>query len=152
MGDEPIVRLLSTALTAALDELHAGMAAAGHPALRPIDGYALNAILNGRVTASAIAPRLGMTKQGVAKVLTGLAAEGYVAAGEDAEDARSKPFRLTARGRDAVALSVRLQDELEARWAELSGARRLASTRAALEDLAGEGPIGGFAYRPGVGD
>ena len=152
MGDQPIARVLSSVLTVVLDELHAGLAAAGHPTLRPVDGYALNAIMSGHTKASAIAPRLGMTKQGASKVLRGLVDEGYVEVGEDAGDARSKPFTLTDRGRDAIALSVRLQRDIEARWAELSGPRRLGTARAVLEDLADDQPAVGLAFRPVVGD
>jgi DNA-binding MarR family transcriptional regulator len=135
MNDVPIVRLLSMAVSVSLERLHAELAAAGHPALRPAHGYALNAIMNGSSTASAIAPRLGMTKQGAAKVLQALLDEGYVEPAVSGEDGRAKPVVLTGRGRDAVATSVRIQREIEQSWAADVGERRIASMRRVLESV-----------------
>ena len=129
----PIVRLLSMAVTVALDELHEELARRGHPNLRPVHGYALNAVSNGADTASALAPVLSMTKQGAAKVVQLLLEEGYlieVAASDG--DARRKPLALTARGREVIDLSERLQDGIEASWEEIAGARSVATARRVL--------------------
>ena len=137
----PLVRLLSMAVTVALEELHRELNAHGHPTLRPVHGYALNAVLNGRSTASAMAPLLGMTKQGAARVVQHLLDEGYVELddGSAGADARSKPLALTARGREAVALSVEVQQRIETEWAGLVGERRMATTRRALEEAVHHG-------------
>jgi DNA-binding MarR family transcriptional regulator len=130
----PVVRLLSMAVTVALDELHTALAEAGHPTLRPMHGYALNAVHNGHTTASELAPLLAMTKQGAAKVVQTLLDEGYLAYGEaPADDSRRKPLTLTDRGRDAVRTSERIQERIERTWAELTGERQMASARRALE-------------------
>ena len=131
----PLVRLLSMAVTVALDELHHELNANGHPTLRPVHGYALNAVLNGHSTASAMAPLLSMTKQGAARVVQHLLDEGYVEVDDRglATDARSKPLVLTARGREAVALAVDVQARIEADWAGIVGERGMATTRSALE-------------------
>ncbi len=47
----PLVRLLSMAVTVALESLHEELARAGHPDLRPAHGYALHAISTGVDTA-----------------------------------------------------------------------------------------------------
>lgn len=133
MSDVPFVRLLSMAVTVSLERLHSELTAAGHEVLRPAHGYALNAILDGSDTASQVAPRLGMTKQGAAKLLQTLVEHGYVEQGLGA-DARRRPFVLTDRGREAVELSVRIQGEIEHRWAEVVGSRRMSTTRGALEE------------------
>lgn len=135
MTDVPLVRLLSMAVTVGLEALHAELAAGGHGALRPAHGYALNAILDGQDTASQVAPRLGMTKQGAAKLLQALVEEGYVEQGTGADDARRRPFVLTSRGREAVDLSVRIQAQIEQRWAESVGERRLGTARRVLEEV-----------------
>ena len=133
MPDIPLVRLLSMALTVALEELHHELHAHGHPGLRPVHGFALNAVLNGRNTASAMAPQLGMTKQGAARVIAHLLDEGYVAYGEAGIDARSKPIELTERGEQAVALAVRVQQRIEAHWAGVVGASQMGAARRVLE-------------------
>ena len=128
----PLVRLLSMALAVAVESLHEDLASAGHPALRPAHGYALNAISTGTDSASALAPRLGMTKQGAAKLLQVLMAEGYVEQVDAADDARRRPVVLTARGRAAVDASVGIQRRIEERWAEWLGERRMRALRTAL--------------------
>ncbi len=141
VDDIPLVRLLSMAVTVALDELHHELNANGHPALRPVHGYALNAVLNGHTTASAIAPLLAMTKQGAARVIQQLLDEGYVdyVDGDADADARSKPLQLTRRGRDTVALAVRVQERIEADWVKIAGERRMTAARQALEQVVQHG-------------
>jgi len=130
----PFVRLLSMAVSAALEELHRELAEQGHPHLRPAHGYALNAILNGYSTASTIAPRLGMTKQGAAKLLQNLLDDGYVSFEEvEGGDGRRKPFMLTDLGREAINLSVAIQQRIEDDWSEVVGPRRMATTRKSLQ-------------------
>lgn len=130
----PLVRLLSMAVTVALEELHKELDRAGHGALRPIHGFALNAVLNGRNTASQMAPVLGMTKQGAAKLAQGLVDAGYLAPDDSGdEDARRKPLVLTHKGHEAVRLAVEIQERIATDWAEAVGSRQMATTRVALE-------------------
>jgi DNA-binding MarR family transcriptional regulator len=131
--DIPLVRLLSMAVTVALDELHHELNANGHPTLRPVHGYALNAVLNGNNTASAMAPLLAMTKQGAARVIQHLLDEGYVEYGTAVGDARSKPLVLTRRGHEVVTLAVGVQERIEEHWAGIVGERQMAGARRALE-------------------
>lgn len=141
VDDIPLVRLLSMAVTVALEELHQELNANGHPTLRPVHGYALNAVLNGHTTASAMAPLLAMTKQGAARVIQHLLDEGYVDYTDDnaGGDARSKPLQLTRRGQDAIALAVGVQERIEADWVEVAGERRMAAARRALEQVVQHG-------------
>jgi DNA-binding MarR family transcriptional regulator len=134
MDDVPLVRLLSMAVTVALESLHESLARAGHPTLRPAHGYALHAISTGVDTASRLAPLLGMSKQGAAKLLQTLADEDYVevASADDEGDARRKPVTLTPRGRAAVEASVRIQRDIEQRWAGIVGPQRMQALRAGL--------------------
>ena len=127
------------AVSVALDELHDELTRNGHPSFRPAHGYTLLAILDGLDTASAIAPRLGVTKQGAAKLLQWLLDEGYVAyTAADGGDARRRPVVLTDRGRDVVRLSGEVQAGLEERWARAVGERRMATARRVLEEALGE--------------
>lgn len=134
MTDVPFVRLLSMAVTVALEDLHRELARRGHGSLRPAHGYTLNAVLNGRNTASLIAPMLGMTKQGAAKLVQSLLDDGYLSVDESAVgDGRRKPLALTKRGEDAVRISVEAQSRIEAAWADAVGVRRMTTARIALE-------------------
>ena len=130
--DVPLVRLLSMAVTVALESLHESLARAGHPTLRPAHGYALHAISTGVDTASRLAPLLGMTKQGAAKLLQALADEDYVEVGTADGDARRRPVSLTPRGRAAVETSVAIQRDIEQRWAAIVGPQRMQAVSSRL--------------------
>jgi DNA-binding MarR family transcriptional regulator len=132
MDDVPLVRLLSMAVTVAMESLHESLARAGHPNLRPAHGYALHAISTGVDTASRLAPLLGMTKQGAAKLLQTLADEGYVEVVTGGGDARRRPVALTRRGRAAVEASVAIQHDIEQRWTGIVGPHRMQALRSGL--------------------
>jgi len=132
MDDVPLVRLLSMAVTVALKSLHEDLARAGHPNLRPAHGYALHAVSTGVDTASRLAPLLGMSKQGAAKLLQTLVDEDYVEVGSASGDARRKPVVLTRRGRAAVEASVAIQRDIERRWAAIVGPQRMQALRSSL--------------------
>jgi DNA-binding MarR family transcriptional regulator len=132
MDDVPLVRLLSMAVTVALESLHEDLARAGHPNLRPAHGYALHAVSTGVDTASRLAPLLGMSKQGVAKLLQTLVDEGYVEVRSAGDDARRRPVVLTLRGRAAVEASVAIQRDIEERWMGVVGTQRMQTLRSTL--------------------
>ena len=132
MDDVPLVRLLSMAVTVALESLHEDLARAGHPNLRPAHGYALHAVSTGVDTASRLAPLLGMSKQGVAKLLQTLVDEGYVEVRSAGDDARRRPVILTLRGRAAVEASVAIQRDIEERWMAVVGTQRMQTLRSTL--------------------
>jgi DNA-binding MarR family transcriptional regulator len=132
MDDVPLVRLLSMAVTVALESLHEELARTGHPNLRPAHGYALHAISTGVDTASRLAPLLGMSKQGAAKLVQTLTDDGYVEVGSAEGDARRKPLVLTRRGRAAVEASVAIQHDIEQRWAGVVGPSGMQALRSTL--------------------
>ena len=102
-----IVRLLSMAVTVALDELHEELARRGHPNLRPVHGYALNAVSNGADTASTLAPVLSMTKQGAANVVQLLLEEGYLIEVADLTDPAGQGVDAVRPIRDDIEQRVR---------------------------------------------
>lgn len=115
---------LLLASRALFDELHRRLAAAGHSGLRPAHGFLFQALGPHGATASEIAARLGVTKQAARLVVEELAALGDVVRGEDPDDGRRRPVRLTARGEDALRRSVAIFDELRDELvAELDPAR-----------------------------
>jgi DNA-binding MarR family transcriptional regulator len=130
----PLVRLLSMAVAVGLDTLHEELAAAGHPDLRPVHGFALNAVSRGAETTSELARELRMTKQGAAKIAARLVDGGYLEVRRAADDARRKPLVLTARGCAAIETSVVIQRAIERRWAATIGDSAMRALRAGLVD------------------
>jgi len=126
---------LLAASRALFDELHARLAAQGHPDLRPAHGYAFQALGAEGATASELARRLGVTKQAAGKMAGELESLGYVTRAADARDARRRPLVLTARGADALERSVVVFDELRDEWACRAGAAELARAAEALDVL-----------------
>jgi DNA-binding MarR family transcriptional regulator len=130
-GFELPLRLL-LAFRSLIDELHAELAAQGHPDVRPLHGFVFQAIGRDGTTAVELGRRLGVSKQAAGKTLDALERMGYVVREPDARDARRKLVRLTPRGIDCLARSARIFDALRARWAETLGEERL---RALEDDL-----------------
>lgn len=136
MTDQPLARLLTSALHHLVQEMHRRLGAAGYPDLRPAHGYALNAIGADGTTTVALAEVLGMTKQGAAKLTGPLVDRGYLTATPDPSDGRARLLRLTERGSDMLASAVRIQADLEAELAARAGARDVAALRRALAGMA----------------
>lgn len=115
-----------------IDGLHAELARQGHPDVRPVHGFVLQAVGAEGATAVELGRRLGISKQAAAKHVDALERLGYVGRAIDPGDSRRKPVRLTARGVDCLARSARIFDDLRDRWAGILGADRL---RALEHDL-----------------
>jgi len=118
-----------------IDELHAELARQGHPGLRPMHGFVLQAVGPGGTTAAELGRRLGISKQAAGKTIDSLADLGYLRRGPDPRDARRKVVRLTDRGIDSLERSARIFDDLRARWAQTIGAERLRAMEADLRIL-----------------
>lgn len=119
-----------------VEEVHRRLAEAGHPRVRPVHGFAMQAIGDG-ASAGEVARALGVSKQAAAKTIDRLGELGYVATQQDPADARRKIVTPTPRGEELLALSARFFDEVEAEWAGEIGDRRLRALRADLERVAG---------------
>ncbi|GGK71271.1 MarR family transcriptional regulator [Sphaerisporangium melleum] len=122
-----------------IDELHAELARQGHPDLRPMHGFVMQAIGRGGTTAAELGRLLGVSKQAAGKTIDTLERVGYVERGADPADARRKVVRLTERGIESLALAARIFDDLRARWAHALGEDRL---RALETDLRAVTPPG----------
>ncbi|HZG91021.1 MAG TPA: MarR family winged helix-turn-helix transcriptional regulator [Pseudonocardia sp.] len=123
-----------------IDALHAELAREGHPEVRPVHGFVLQAVGSG-TTAVELGRRLGVTKQAAAKHLDFLERRGYLERCTDPDDARRRPVRLTARGLDCLHRSARIFDDLRAGWSERLGEERL---RALEDDLRAVTPAQAF--------
>lgn len=116
-----------------VDEVNARLARQGHPGVRPMHGYVLQAVGHEGTTAVELGRRLGVSKQAAGKTIRSLEDLGYVVRGADEGDGRRKAVRLTARGVDCLTRSARIFDELRAGWAETLGEDRLRALESDLE-------------------
>src|SRR4051794_40441385 len=94
--------LLFAGFRAIVDELHAELARQGHPDVRPVYGFAMQAIGRDGATASELGRRLGVSKQAAGKTVDRLVHLGYAERVDDGADARRKLVRLTPHGIDAL--------------------------------------------------
>lgn len=128
--------LLIGAFRALIDELHDDLAHRGHPDVRPLHGFALQAVGAG-ATTSELGRRLGVSKQAAAKTVAGLERLGYVTREADARDARAQRVVRTSRGDELLALSAQTFERLRTRWRQELGAVELATLEAGLSAMAG---------------
>lgn len=127
--------LLAGAFRAIVDALHAELARQGHPHARPIHGFALQALGAEGQTISALARRLGVTKQAAAKTVAGLERLGYVRRVRDPVDGRAVRVLCTPRGEELLTLSALAFERLRLEWVDAIGAARLSRLEDDLERL-----------------
>jgi DNA-binding MarR family transcriptional regulator len=136
---ELVFRLLG-AFRELVEAMHADLAERGHPDVRPVHGFALQAIAAGPVTGSEVAGRLGVTKQAAGKTVDGLVARGYAERTGDPADARRRLVVLTPRGREVLAISAEALERRRTQWAATVGPERFAALEAALRAMTDGGP------------
>jgi DNA-binding MarR family transcriptional regulator len=138
--------LLLAGFRAVIDDAHAELATHGHPELRPVHGFAMQAIGVFGATAVEVGRRLGVSKQAAGKTIDRLAELGYVERGAPGDasgtgDRRRKLVRLTPRGTEALRLSARAFDHVRDRWAAQLGADAVARLEADLRAMAPGQPL-----------
>ncbi|OMC15124.1 MULTISPECIES: MarR family winged helix-turn-helix transcriptional regulator [unclassified Mycobacterium] len=133
---EPTVPALVNLVTASgAPRLRAAFAAAGLDGIRPAQSVALVPLAAGGLHASDLAERLRVSRQAVAQAVAGLERHGYVSRVPDPVDARARIIELTPRGRQALRVMRSSAIELEKRWQQVLGERRLAEFRETLLTL-----------------
>ncbi|MGI5489118.1 MarR family winged helix-turn-helix transcriptional regulator [Microtetraspora malaysiensis] len=115
-----------------IDALHAELARQGHPDMRPMHGFVMQAVGVDGTTAVELGRTLGVSKQAAGKTIETLERLNYVERARDPRDTRRKIVRLTPHGLDALARSARIFDELRAGWAATLGEDRLRALEADL--------------------
>lgn len=133
-GFELPLRLL-LAFRLLIDELHVELARQGHPDMRPMHGFVMQAIGADGTTAVELGRRLGVSKQAAGKTIDTLERAGYVERTTDPRDSRAKIVRLTPYGLDALDRSARIFDALRARWADELGEDRLSALESDLRRM-----------------
>jgi DNA-binding MarR family transcriptional regulator len=130
--------LLAGAFRAIVDDLHDQLADAGHPAARPVHGFALQAVGRDGVTVSELGRRLGVTKQAAAKTVASLENLGYVHRVAHPQDQRAALIKRAALGDEMLALSAEIFGRIHAEIAQLLGEAQLEALEAALSTIASE--------------
>lgn len=92
----------------------------------------------GETTASQIARELGITRQGAAKLVSSLHAQGYVDLAPSERDAREKIITLTPRARDYLATQRKSARAIERRLRREIGDAPFESLRLLLDALGGD--------------
>ncbi len=133
-GFELPLRLLM-AFRLLIDELHAELGRQGHPDIRPMHGFVMQAIGPHGTTAVELGRTLGVTKQAAGKTIETLERIGYVQRAPDPADTRRKLVRLTPYGLDALNRSARIFDDLRANWAAELGEDRLQALESDLRKM-----------------
>lgn len=133
-GFELPLRLLM-AFRVLIDELHTELGRQGHPDIRPMYGFVMQAIGPHGTTAVELGRILGVTKQAAGKTIETLERIGYVQRTPDPDDTRRKLVRLTPYGLDALTRSARIFDELRANWAAELGEDRLHALESDLRKM-----------------
>jgi DNA-binding MarR family transcriptional regulator len=105
--------------------LRAAFAAAGLDGLRPAQSVALVPLAAGGLHASNLADRIGVSRQAVAQAVAALERHSYVNRVPNPDDARARIIELTPRGRQALRVMRSNAVDLEKRWQQILGQRRL---------------------------
>ena len=133
---EPTVPALVQLVAASgAPHLRAAFAAAGLDGIRPAQSVALVPLAAGGLHASDLADQLRVSRQAVAQAIAGLERHRYVTRVPDPVDARARIIELTPRGRQALRVMRSNALDLEKRWQQTLGERRLGELREILQVL-----------------
>jgi len=111
-----------------------GLAARGHPGIRPSHSAVFANLGTGAVRVTELARRAQVTQQAMGKILKELERMGYVARDVDGEDKRAKEIRLTQRGIDLATDSLAVVDEVRSYYAEKIGPVQLDALELTLRE------------------
>ena len=139
-GFELPIRLL-LGFRVIVDALHEELARQGHPDVRPVHAFVLQAVGPDGCTAVELGRRLGVSKQAAAKHVDVLSGLGYVQRETDPADARRRTIRLTDRAVDVLRRSATIFDELRSGWVEQLGADRLRALEDDLRTMTAAAPL-----------
>jgi len=134
--------LLTLALRAFTDQLHAALEQAGFGDLRPAFGVVFRALRDEPLTLTVLAARLGVTKQAAAKVTGEMEGKRLLRKKGSSVDGRAKLLELTARGRRAMATAIQIGAQIDQRLVETVGQRTAQGMRRALEQLVVDSGLG----------
>jgi len=128
--------LLALAYQQFVTELHDDLAEHGFDDLSRSDGYVFRALDAEPMTTSALADRLGVSKQGAGQLVVDLTRRGYLDSRPDPSDGRARLLELSARGRAALRAARDFHRRYEQRLARRHGRAHVDDLRAMLVAMA----------------
>ncbi|MES5939316.1 MULTISPECIES: MarR family transcriptional regulator [unclassified Bacillus cereus group] len=125
LSELDLTSLLSLSFSTSINELHNRLSELGFGDIRPIHGFMFKYITPNGATGIELADYLGITKQAVSKMVDYLEKSGYVTRKAHPTDKRGKIIVLTERGWLVVRAKEKILAEIEQRWIEKIGAKRM---------------------------
>jgi DNA-binding MarR family transcriptional regulator len=119
-----------------------GLQACGYTGLRSTHTTLLSNIDLAGSSVTEAAERAGITKQAMGRLASELEETGYIRVETEPGDARVRVLRLTARGRKLMLDSLDVMTELERRYANMIGDKRLTSILRGLSAFIAEAEKG----------
>ena len=144
MSEPDLGVLLALAYQQFVSELHVDLGERGFDDLARSDGYVFRALDAAPLTTSALADRLGISKQGAGQLVEDMTRRGYLRSRPDPSDRRARLLELSDRGRRALAAARDFHPRYEQRLARRHGRAHVDTLRAMLTGMAptyGEGAL-----------
>jgi DNA-binding MarR family transcriptional regulator len=136
MAEPDLGILLALAYQEFVTRLHEDLGGRGFDDLARSDGYVFRALDAEPLTTSALADRLGVSKQGAGQLVDDMTRRGYVQSRPDPSDGRARLLELTGRGRKALMAARDFHRRFEQRLARRHGRDHVDDLRAMLTALA----------------
>lgn len=131
----PLTGLLDLTFDAMLAEFMRATEESEFHDIRITHGCVFRYVKEAGLRLTEIAELANMTKQSAGEVVDDLVERGYVERVPDPADRRAKLVCLTQRGREAQAFGFRTFAEIEERWGERYGEKRIGELRSILEEI-----------------
>jgi DNA-binding MarR family transcriptional regulator len=131
--------LLGLAYQGFVDRLRADLSRRGFDDLGGAYGYVFRALADEQPSQRQLARRLGITDQGMAKIIAEMVERRYVERVRDVKDSRVKRLRLGPRGRAALGAARRFHDGFERELGKTLGKHAVRTLRGSLERIARQG-------------
>ena len=128
--------LLALAYQEFVNLLHVDLGARGYDDLARSDGYVFRALDTEALTTSALADRLGISKQGAGQLVDDMTRRGYLRSRPDPSDRRARLLELSDRGQAALAAARDFHRRYEQRLARRHGRAHVDDLRAMLTAMA----------------
>jgi len=130
-----LVFLLGLSFQLLVEQFVTRLSDAGYDDLRPVHGFALQALGPDGATSSELADRLGMTKQAAGQMVDYLQDRGYLQRQKNPLGGRRRLVVLTERGRLHMVEARKILRALESDWVRSIGADRLHAVQADLATM-----------------
>lgn len=139
-----LVFLLGLSFQLLIEEFRARTDAAGYDDLRPVHGFAFQALGPEGATSSELADRLGVTKQAAGQMVDHLEDRGYAQRTDHPLGGRRRLVVLTELGQQHLRDAGAILHALEREWEARIGSEAFRALRADLATLVGAAAGGRF--------